>query len=170
MEPTEPRRKSLLRWGVSAAFVLFGGPGIVGVYLPFAITRWRGAAESAWLRGAAIALICLGLMPLLESVARFVRVGRGTLVPIIPTKVLLVSGFYRYVRNPMYVGMLALIAGQAILFRSRGLALYLAAVALLFHLFVTAYEEPKLRRTYGSSYEEFCRNVPRWIPRMTPWK
>ncbi len=66
--------------------------------------------------------------------------------------------------------MLALIAGQAILFCSRGLALYLAAVALLFPLFVTAYEEPKLRRTYGSSYEEFCRNVPRWIPRMTPWK
>ncbi|HVJ08307.1 MAG TPA: isoprenylcysteine carboxylmethyltransferase family protein [Acidisarcina sp.] len=169
MQSTESRRESLLRWGISAAFVLFGGPGIVGFYFPFTITRWHGATQSLWLRSAAIALICLGLLPLLESVIRFVRVGRGTLVPAMPTKVLVVSGFYRYVRNPMYVGMLTLISGQAILFRSRSLVQYLVVVALLFHLFVIGYEEPKLRRTYGESYEEFCRHVPRWIPRRTPW-
>ena len=170
MKPAEHPRQSLLRWGISAGFVVFGGPGIVGVYLPFAITRWRRATESGWLRGVAIALICLGLLPLLESVIRFVRVGRGTLVPIVPTKVLVVDGFYRYVRNPMYVGMLALIAGQALLCLSRDLAMYLVGIALFFHLFVMAYEEPKLRQTYGASYEEFCRHVPRWIPRMTPWQ
>lgn len=139
MVPTEPRRESLLRWGISVGFVLFGGPGVVGVYLPFAITRWRLAPESDWMRGVAIALICLGLLPLLESVIRFVRVGRGTLVPIVPTKVLVVSGFYRYVRNPMYVGLIALISGQALLFRSRDLALYAVGIALFVHLFVKGY-------------------------------
>jgi protein-S-isoprenylcysteine O-methyltransferase Ste14 len=159
-----------LRWGISIAFVIFGGPGFVGVYFPWMITHWRVRAEPTWLRGVAVALICLGLLPLLESVVRFVRVGRGTLVPAIPTQVLVVSGFYRHVRNPMYVGVLSALAGQVILFRSQYLALYLVIVALLFHLFVTGYEEPKLRRTYRESYDEYCRHVPRWLPRLKPWK
>jgi len=104
------------------------------------------------------------------NLARFVWAGRGTLVPFAPTETLVASGFYRHVRNPMYVGVLTGIAGQVILFRSLSLAAYLILVASGFHLFVTRYEEPTLRRKYGPSYDAFCRNVPRWIPRWTPWQ
>jgi protein-S-isoprenylcysteine O-methyltransferase Ste14 len=150
--------------------VIFGGPGLVIVYLPFTITRWRRVPEAGWLSFLAFFLIALALLPLLESVIRFVRVGRGTLLPMVPTQVLVVSGFYRYVRNPMYVGVLSAIAGEAILFLSWRLAVYWCGVFALFNLFVLFYEEPKLSKTYGPQYEQFCRNVPRWIPRLTPWR
>jgi len=75
-----------------------------------------------------------------------------------------VAGLYRYVRNPMYVGVLSLVAGWAIFFRSRGILLYGCALALAFHLFVVFYEEPRLRRQFGESYERYRRAVGRWIP------
>jgi protein-S-isoprenylcysteine O-methyltransferase Ste14 len=154
---------------VTAAFIVFGPPGWVGVYFPGWITRWQ-IPEQRWeWRCVAIAMIVVGLLPLGESFVRFVRVGRGTLAPMVPTERLVVSGFYRYVRNPMYLGVLALIAGQGVLFRSSALWEYWGTVALGFHLFVLAYEEPTLRGRYGESYGEFCQNVPRWMPRVRPW-
>jgi len=154
-------KKNLL---LTAVFVVFGGPGIIVVYLPAAITRWQMTSH-VWLQLQALALFSLGLLPLAESIVRFVRVGCGTLSPTHPTENLVITGFYRYVRNPMYLGVLLLIAAQAALFASRSLLLYLAAVAIAFHIFVVLYEEPTLRRKYGASYIEFCHKVPRWIPR-----
>jgi protein-S-isoprenylcysteine O-methyltransferase Ste14 len=153
---------------VSLLFTVFGGPGIAGVYLPAAITRWRIPPSPASQRALAWTLIALALLPLLESIARFVWAGRGTLAPFAPTETLVVSGFYRHVRNPMYVGVLTAVAGQAVLFRSLALVAYGVLLALGFHLFVTRYEEPTLRKKYAG-YEAFCRNVPRWIPRWTAW-
>ena len=83
---------------------------------------------------------------------------------------LLISGLFRYVRNPMYVAVIALILGQGLFFGSVAVLAYGVAVWLGFYLFVLIYEEPTLRNTYGLEYEEFCANVPRWIPRLRPWR
>jgi protein-S-isoprenylcysteine O-methyltransferase Ste14 len=168
MTETAKRSKNLL---VTLVFVIFGPPGILIVYLPAWMTRWQMPPDAGFLwRGLGILLIVIGLVPLADSIARFIRKGRGTLSPTHPTESLVVTGLYRYVRNPMYLGVLALLGGQAALFRSRPLCSYLAWVAVGFHLFVMLYEEPTLRSRYGASYDEFCRNVPRWVPRLTPWR
>ena len=116
-----------------------------------------------------ILFILASLPVLLDSFARFALQGLGTPAPAFPTRHLVVTGLYRYVRNPMYVAVLGLIAGQALLFGNGDLLLYAAVVWLAFQLFVLLYEEPVLRRTYAAEYEEFCRNVPRWIPRLSAW-
>jgi protein-S-isoprenylcysteine O-methyltransferase Ste14 len=83
---------------------------------------------------------------------------------------LVVTGLYRYVRNPMYVAVIGIILGQALLFADRRLLLYAALFWLACHAFVVAYEEPTLRRTFGVPYAAFCAHVPRWIPRLSPWR
>ena len=156
---------------ISALFVLFGGPGLVVVYVPLWITRFRVPPQEPRAQIAlAFALILLGLVPLFESIVRFVRVGRGTLVPTAPTQHLVVSGLYRYVRNPMYVGVVASLAGEVLLFRSEGLFIFLASAWLAAHLFVCFYEEPALARRHPRDYPIYLRQVPRWLPRLTPWR
>jgi protein-S-isoprenylcysteine O-methyltransferase Ste14 len=156
---------------VSLLFGVFGGPGIVIVYLPFWITRFRvPAGEPVWQMILAGALILLGVAPGIESARRFIYAGRGTLMPTVPTEHLVVSGFYRYVRNPMYTGVLFALAGEAILFESRSLVVYIAIVWLIVHLFVCFYEEPTLTRTYPEEYRRYKQHVPRWLPRLTPWE
>ena len=100
---------------------------------------------------------------------RFVRDGAGTPAPIYPTDRLVVTGLYRYVRNPMYVGVAAAIFGQALLLGSAALLVYGLAVSLGFHLFVRLYEEPTLHRRYGGQFAAYCAGVRRWLPRLTPW-
>ena len=95
--------------------------------------------------------------------------GRGTQAPIYPTATLVVSGAYRYVRNPMYLAVMALIAGQGLLIGSLPLLIYALAFGIVTHLFVLAYEEPTLRSTYGAQYEAYAADVRRWLPRLTPW-
>ena len=96
--------------------------------------------------------------------------GLGTPAPIAPTQNLVVTGLYRYVRNPIYIAVVCVTAGQALLFGDGRLLLYGAAVWLAFHLFVVLYEEPTLQGEFGMEYETFRANVPRWIPRLTPWR
>jgi protein-S-isoprenylcysteine O-methyltransferase Ste14 len=112
-----------------------------------------------------------GVFPILIGIAiylwcawDFTFAGRGTPAPIDPPKELVVRGLYRYVRNPMYVGILSILLGGALLFASRRLFAYTAIVFIFFFLFVVAYEEPILREKFGESYRQYCRNVPRWIP------
>jgi protein-S-isoprenylcysteine O-methyltransferase Ste14 len=156
---------------VSLLFIVFGGPGLVLVYIPYWLTRFRvPVGESLWQIVLAAALIAAGTAPLFESMKRFVFVGRGTLVPAVPTERLVVSGFYRRMRNPMYTGLLVVLVGEAILFESRDLVLYIAAIWLGTHLFVCFYEEPTLTRRYGVEYLRFKKHVPRWIPRLRPWR
>jgi protein-S-isoprenylcysteine O-methyltransferase Ste14 len=80
-----------------------------------------------------------------------------------------VSGAYRYVRNPMYVGVMTSLAAEAVLFRSADLLVEFALAMIGCHLFVCLYEEPTLAKRYAEEYAEFKRNVPRWVPRLTPW-
>jgi protein-S-isoprenylcysteine O-methyltransferase Ste14 len=156
---------------ISILFIVVGGPAILLVYLPFWLTHFRiPADEPRWEELVACVLIAAGVAPLLESAARFVRVGKGTLVPTNATQHLVVSGLYRYVRNPMYVGVATCLAAEAILFRSANLVAELLLALIGVHLFVCLYEEPTLRKRYGQEYDEFKRNVPRWLPRLTPWK
>ena len=110
-------------------------------------------------------LVLLGLPVFLDFLVRFVRDGRGTPAPVAEPERLVVTGAFRSVRNPGYVAVLAMIAGQALIFGSTALLGYTAAVALAFHLFVVLYEEPHLRRKFGSDFEDYRRRVPRWLPR-----
>ncbi len=146
---------------ISILFVILGGPGILLVYLPYRFTHFLiPPDEPSWQQMLACVLIAAGLAPLLESTARFVRVGKGTLVPTNATQHLVVSGLYRYVRNPMYVGVATCLAAEVALFRSVDLAIELALALIGIHLFVCFYEEPTLARRYGQEYAEFKRNVP----------
>jgi protein-S-isoprenylcysteine O-methyltransferase Ste14 len=110
-----------------------------------------------------------GAAVLLYSISLFSLIGRGTLSPADPPRHLVVAGMYRYVRNPMYVGVIAVLLGEALLFQSIVLLLYSAGVFLMFNLFVIFYEERALRRKFGESYEGYCRQVGRWLPRFTPY-
>ena len=122
--------------------------------------RWIGAVPSVL--GFAVALRCIW---------DFGWTGRGTPAPIAPPQHLVVVGFYRYVRNPMYVGFAAGWVGLWVVFGHGGLrALALLAIAAAaVHLFVIGYEEPTLRRKFGGEYDEYCRKVRRWWPRVRPW-
>jgi protein-S-isoprenylcysteine O-methyltransferase Ste14 len=156
---------------VSVLFVVFGGPAIVLICVPFWITRFRiPAGEPAWQMLLAVLLIVAGLAPGIESMMRFIVVGRGSLVPAIPTEHLVVSGFYTCLRNPMYAGIFVALAGEVLLFGSRSMVLFALLFWLGSHLFVCLYEEPALTRRYGDEYLRFKRHVPRWLPRLTPWR
>lgn len=121
------------------------------------------------LRVIGVLLAVAGAVPLIESFRRFAIEGLGTPAPIAPPQHLIVTGFYRYVRNPMYVGVVTVIAGEALILGDVRLLTYAAIVWFGFHVFVLAYEEPTLRGSYGAEYETFRANVPRWLPRFTPW-
>ena len=153
----------------SALFLVIA-PGTVAGLVPSWISQWRfesGVLDSSALRIAGGALAAAGLFVLLASFADFALKGLGTPAPVFPTHHLVVAGFYRYVRNPMYVAVVSLIVGQALIFASVRLLGYAAVVWLCFHLFVLAYEEPMLRAKYGEEYERFRAEVPRWIPRKS---
>jgi len=148
-------------------------PGTLAGYVPWAFTRWRMQDAfffQEWTRGVGIFLVLAGLVPLVNSFWRFAMEGLGTPAPVAPPKHLVVSGFYRHVRNPMYVGVVSIILGQALLFANENLLWYAAAIWLAFYLFVLGYEEPVLRHNFGDEYEGFCAHVPRWLPRLTPWR
>jgi protein-S-isoprenylcysteine O-methyltransferase Ste14 len=142
------------------------------VYIPWQICRWHVKAPLAGIFSFRVLgglLIAAGLYVLLDSFARFAFRGLGTPAPIFPTRHLVVSGLYRYVRNPMYLAVLSLILGQGLVFGDVHVLEYGIAVWTAFYLFVRVYEEPTLRNTFGPEYEDFCTNVSRWIPRMRPW-
>ena len=151
---------------------LFVAPGLVAGVIPWWISGDRMAPALLGfepLRWAGVLLVVFGALLLTETFARFALQGRGTPAPIAPTKTLVVTGSYRFVRNPMYVAVVSLILGQGLLFGSAAVLIYGAVVWLTVHLFVLGYEEPTLRATYGEQYERYCRNVRRWIPRLTPY-
>ena len=155
----------------SAIFLVLA-PGTVVGYLPWLISGWRVHATFPGfvaIRVVGAVLIATGLPVLLESFGRFALQGFGTPAPIFPTQHLVVTGFYRYVRNPMYVALVAMVVGQGLLFGNFCLIVYALTVGLITHAFVRAYEEPTLRRSFGAEYEEYCAHVGRWIPRLTPW-
>jgi protein-S-isoprenylcysteine O-methyltransferase Ste14 len=155
----------------SAVFLALA-PGAVAGLVPWWLSRWRMETPvTGWLpfRFLGGLLIAAGLPVLVDSFARFALEGFGTPAPVFPTKHLVVTGLYRFVRNPMYLAVVSLILGQGLVLGNLRILEYGALVWLAFHLFVLAYEEPTLRASFGREYEQFCAAVPRWIPRLYPW-
>src|SRR5262249_30478494 len=140
-------------------------PGTVAVYVPLQIARGRAPASGS-LFVLAVAVLAVGTAIYARCVWDFAAFGRGTPAPIDAPKHLVVRGLYRYTRNPMYEGVLAVIFGWALLFHMAALVFYGFAVATCFHLFIVLYEERHLRHVFGSEYQDYCSRVGRWLPRL----
>jgi protein-S-isoprenylcysteine O-methyltransferase Ste14 len=154
------------------AIFLFVAPGTVAGYIPWLICKWHVHARFfgfTALRLLGCLLSAAGIVILLEAFLRFALQGIGTPAPIFPTKHLVVTGPYRFVRNPMYVAVVSLILGQALIFGDIRIFVYGLCAWFVAHLFVMTYEEPTLRRSFADDYAVFSAHVPRWIPRLTPW-
>src|SRR6266540_6495730 len=145
-------------------FMLLGGPTIVAGLVPWLITRWHGDDQPLGLRLLGAALLAVGGLLVVETTARFALQGRGTPAPWAPPERFVARGSFRAARNPMYVGVLALIVGQGFLLGRESLFAWAAAAWLIFHLFVVFHEEPGLRRRFGADYEDYSRRVGRWLP------
>jgi len=152
-------------------------PGVVTVLVPILVLATTGTHIGWGLDGVAallpgllgIALLAAGFGLWLWTVRLFARIGEGTLAPWDPTRHLVVVGPYRHVRNPMISGVVAFLAGEAALFGSLPLLIWCAVFFAFNHVGFLAYEEPDLEKRFGDQYREFKRNVPRWLPRRTPW-
>ena len=158
---------------IGSALFLVIAPGFVAGLVPFWISHWHVEAPFLGMQLFGFAggmLITLGSLGLLDSFVRFALQGMGTPAPVFPTRHLVVTGLYRYLRNPIYVAVVSTILGQGLILGNVTLLTYGGLVWLFFHLFVLGYEEPTLQASFGSEYKLFCTEVPRWIPRFTPWR
>jgi protein-S-isoprenylcysteine O-methyltransferase Ste14 len=163
------RRKAAI--GSAAFFVL--APGGVAGLVPWLLTRWRLQEPLPfWLPlrvlGAAVLLAALAV--LISAFVRFALEGLGTPAPVAPPDRLVVGGLYRYVRNPMYLAVLSLVIGQALLLGQLVLFAYAAVVCTAFTAMVRWHEEPALHRQFGGQYDTYRAAVPGWLPRRRPWQ
>ena len=149
---------------------LFVAPGTLAGLVPWMITGWPRPDAPLVLLVPGAVLVAGGLLLILECFGRFALQGRGTPAPIAPPTKLVVTGAYRRVRNPMYVAVVSMVVGQAALFADIRLLAYALVLWLGFHLFVVGYEEPTLQQSFPGDYAAFFAAVPRWIPRLTPWR
>jgi protein-S-isoprenylcysteine O-methyltransferase Ste14 len=163
-------RKTTAAVGSTAFFVI--APGIVTGLIPWGMTRWQlrePLLHWAPMRPIGVILIAAGVAVLVSAFVRFVVEGFGTPAPVAPTERLVIGGLYRYVRNPMYLAVVAIILGQALLLGQPGLLRYAVGVAIAFGVFVKSYEEPTLQRRYGVQYDAYRSAVRGWWPRLRPW-
>src|SRR5215211_7770028 len=151
----------------SAVFFIVA-PCVVAGVVPWLLTRWEFGPP--WPASALIAVIGVlitvaGAAVLVNAFVRFAREGRGTPAPVAPTEELVITGPYRWVRNPMYLAVVAVIIGQVLLLQQASLLIYTAVVTAAFVGFVKLYEEPVLTERYGDAYRRYQAAVPGWIPR-----
>ena len=161
------------RAAVGSLVFLVLAPGVVAGLVPWLLTGWQVQQPLPhWLplRVGGLILIAAGVVVVLQAFVRFVVEGLGTPAPVAPTKRLVVGGLYRYVRNPMYLAVAAIIVGQALALGQPVLLLYAGAFAAAVAAFVHWYEEPTLSRQFGGQYEAYRRAVPAWWPRREPWE
>ena len=160
-------RVSRAAWGSVLFFLV--APGVMGGVVPWLLSAGYADPAAPPYVTVGVVLVVLGVIVLVACFVRFVREGRGTPAPVAPTQELVVGGIYRWVRNPMYLAVATVIGGQAIAFTNGALLVWLLLFLGAVVSFVVVYEQPTLRHTYGESYDEYCRNVPGWYPRLTPW-
>lgn len=144
-------------------------PGTVAILIPYRIVASAGGRATIAqgpLHYFGLLMIPIGALIYFWCAWDFTIAGKGTPLPIDPPKQLVVRGLYRYVRNPMYVGVLSVILSQAIWFESAQLFAYAGIASLFMHAFVVFYEERALARKFGESYEQYRKAVPRWIPKV----
>jgi protein-S-isoprenylcysteine O-methyltransferase Ste14 len=147
-----------------AGFVLFGGPTIVAGLVPWLLTRWHADDQPLALKILGVIVLLVGAALVVETTTRFALHGRGTPAPWAPPERFVERGSYRFVRSPMYLGVLLLIVGQALLLGREILLAWAAVAWLIFELSLVVWEEPGLRRRFGESYDDYRRRVRRWIP------
>ena len=143
-------------------------PGAITVWMPYRLLSSglsRYSYEIGTFRLVGTFPIALGIVTYLWCAWDFAFLGKGTPAPVDPPKVLVRTGLYRRTRNPIYIGVLLLLVGETILFESLTLLIDALLVGVVFHLWVISYEKPTMKRKLGIAYEEYCRSVPRWIPR-----
>src|SRR3954471_8500890 len=154
-----------MRAVLGSLLFLVVAPGTVCILLPWLITGWRATPGSparivvGWVLVAAVGAV------LLQAFLRFVVEGLGTPAPVAETERLVVGGLYRWVRNPMYLAVLTLLAGEVLVLGSWPLLVYAAVVALAQAAFVEGYEEPRLLERFGDDYRRYRESVPAWLPR-----
>jgi protein-S-isoprenylcysteine O-methyltransferase Ste14 len=115
-------------------------------------------------------LVLIGLMIMVVCISSFIRIGRGTLAPWSPTKTLVVRGLYRYVRNPMILGVLTVLLGEALALESQNILIWAASFFLINTIYFIVYEEPDLEDRFGDEYREYKKHVSRWVPRRRPYE
>ena len=166
---TTPGERSLLAATLGTVVFVALVPGTVIVVVPRLLSGWSILPPLfAWapVRWIGLVLLLLALPVFLDFLVGFVRRGHGTPAPIAPPERLVVSGGFRYVRNPGYIAVVSMVIGQGLFLGSKAVLAYAACLALGFHLFVVLYEEPALRGQFGEEYAAYCRRVPRWLPRV----
>lgn len=142
-------------------------PGTVTVFVPYGLlTRNSTVMPASWglPQILALVLVSLGIGTFMRCLWEFASSGRGTPSPFEPPRILVVRGLYRHVRNPLYLGCLAMLLGESAFFESWSLIRYAAGFFLTVHLFVVFYEEPHLGRQFGKAYDNYRKSVRRWIP------
>ena len=168
VEPAAGREPAVLG---SALFLILAA-GIGAGLVPWWISHWNVQAPLLGVplvRALGAFLVVFGIIVVVDSFARFAFQGLGTPAPVFPTRHLVVTGFYRYVRNPIYLAAVSLILGEGLILGNVNVLTYGVLAWLGTHGFVVAYEEPTLRETFGAEYDAFCSNVPRWLPRLRAW-
>ena len=164
-----------MRWqsiGLAARSLIWAAllPGLFAGYVPW---RYFGLREvrielSNPVHLVGLASLTIGILLLAACIGEFAARGRGTLSPLDPPRHLVVRGLYRYVRNPMYLSVTAIVLGEVLLTSSTALLVYWIIWFVTANMFVLIYEEPALRNEFGASYEDYCRRVGRWFPRLRP--
>lgn len=149
-----------------AAFVTL--PGLAAILLPPLIGAIDPWSFGSWPSGAVV--MAVGMLLLLWCARDFYASGKGTLAPWDPPRHLVVVGLYRYMRNPMYVSVLVLVAGWALYLGSPVVACYAVILAATFHIRVVTGEEPWLEQQFGAQWHAYARAVGRWLPGCTPWQ
>jgi protein-S-isoprenylcysteine O-methyltransferase Ste14 len=161
----ENERVRRFRAAAGTLLFLILAPGVVSGLVPWLLTGWHATGVAVWLQVLGWVIVALGTAVLLEAFARFVIEGVGTPAPAAPTEKLVVGGLYRYVRNPMYLAVAAVILGQALVLGRWVLVGYGLVFGLAVWSFVHWYEEPTLYRQFGSAYDDYRATVPGWWPR-----
>jgi protein-S-isoprenylcysteine O-methyltransferase Ste14 len=154
-----------VRAALGSAVFFAVAPGVMAGVVPWALTGWHVHHWRLPLRVAGAVLIVVGVPILVQAFVRFVVEGLGTPAPVAPPQHLVVGGLYRYVRNPMYVAVVAAIAGQAILLGRPVLLVYGLVAWAVMWAFARWYEEPALSGRFGGEYEHYRATVPGWVPR-----
>jgi protein-S-isoprenylcysteine O-methyltransferase Ste14 len=149
----------------SLLYLLFEA-GIFALYIPLALLRTGPRIDFGIISFLAIPLWLIGGLIVLWCFWNFTFQGRGTPLPSDPPRELVITGPYRYVRNPIYMGVFAIFFGHFLWFAYWALFIYTVLAFIGAHIFVVLYEEPTLKRKFGESYENYLQHVPRWLPRL----
>jgi protein-S-isoprenylcysteine O-methyltransferase Ste14 len=145
-------------------------PFTVSIVVPAVLAQGEKVLPLSLAQLGGVPLIVVGLVLVVLTIHHFATVGRGTLAPWDPPRRLVIRGVYRHVRNPMISGVLLIVLGESVLLESRAVGLWAATVLAINAIYIPLIEEPGLDQRFGEDYHLYKRHVPRWIPRVTPWR